>query len=147
MCKSRIILRLLLSTTALLSFYLSPASALTVNEVARELACPCECPLVLEDCNMSCGLDWKNQIGEKISKGKGKQEIIDDFLSKYGDACRITPVQRVQGKFFQYTRAFGTMEWVVFWAVIVLWAGAVFLGIYLLVRKVLKKKTSEQESG
>ena len=96
---------------------------------------------------MSCGLDWKNQIGEKISKGKGKQEIIDDFLSKYGDACRITPVQRVQGKFFQYTRAFGTMEWVVLWAVIVLWAGAVFLGIYLLVRKVLKKKTSEQESG
>ncbi len=93
---------------------------------------------------MSCGLDWKDQIGEKISEGKGKQEIIDDFLSKYGDACRITPVQRVQGKFFQYTRAFGTMEWVAFWAVIVLWTGAVFLGIYLLVRKVLKKKPEQE---
>jgi len=151
MSRSRVILKFLLATTIVLTFFLSsapaPASALTVNEVARELACPCECPLVLEDCNMSCGLDWKNQIGEKISKGKGKQEIIDDFLSKYGDACRITPVQRVQGKFFQYTRAFGTMEWVVFWAVIVLWTGALFLGIYLIVRKVLKKKTPEQEPG
>ena len=96
---------------------------------------------------MSCGLDWKNQIGEKISKGKGKQEIINDFLSKYGDACRITPVQRIHGKFFQYTRAFGTMEWVAFWAVIVLWTGAVFLGIYLVVRRFMKNKNPEQKPG
>lgn len=151
MYNSRIILRVLLSTTALLTFYLSsapaPASALTVNEVARELACPCECPLVLEDCNMSCGLDWKGQIGEKILEGKNKQEIINGFLSKYGDACRITPVQRIHGKFFQYTRAFGTMEWVVFWAVIALWTGAVFLGIYLAVRRFLKNKNPEQKPG
>ena len=147
MYNNRIILKVLLVIATLLTFYLPPASALTVNEVARELACPCECPLVLEDCNMSCGLDWKNQIGEKISKGKGKQEIIGDFLVKYGDACRITPVQRVQGKFFQYTRAFGAKEWIAFWAVIILWTGVVFLGIYLVVRKVLKKKAPEQESG
>jgi cytochrome c-type biogenesis protein CcmH/NrfF len=151
MCRNRLILRFLLVTTALLTLYLSsapaPAHALTVNEVARELACPCECPLVLEDCNMSCGLDWKDQIGEKISEGKGKEEIINDFFSKYGDACRITPVQRIHGKFFQYTRAFGTMEWLAFWSVIILWTGAVFLGIYLLVRKFMKNKNPEQKPG
>ena len=27
----------------------SGASALTVNEVVKDLACPCECPLVLEE--------------------------------------------------------------------------------------------------
>lgn len=96
---------------------------------------------------MSCGLDWKNKIGEKIAEGKTKNEIVGDFFSKYGDACKITPLQRINGKFFQYTRAFGTMEWVIFWSVIVLWTGAIFLGIYLLVRKALKKKSSEPEAG
>ena len=145
MHKLRSIPRLILLIVLLLICYFPPAFALDVNEVARELACPCECPLVLVDCNMSCGLDWKNQIGEKIIEGKSKEEIINDFRSKYGDACRITPVQRIHGKFFQYTRAFGTVEWVIFWSVIVLWTGALFLGIYLLARRIFKKKMSEQE--
>lgn len=137
---SRSILNVFLSFIILLTLYLSPALALTVNEVARELACPCECPLVLEDCNMSCGLDWKNQIGEKIKAGKTKQEIINEFIAKYGDKCKIRPFQRIHGKFFQYTRGFDTMEWIVFWSVVFLWAGAVFLGIYLLVRRFIKKR-------
>lgn len=145
--ENRRISRLILLVTALLTLHLSPAFALTVNEVARDLACPCECPLVLEDCNMSCGLDWKNQIGEKIKAGKTKQEIINEFIAKYGDKCKIRPFQRIHGKFFQYTRAFDTMEWVVFWSVIVLWAGAMFLGIYMVVRKFIKKKSSETAQG
>ena len=125
----------------------SISSALTVTEVARDLACPCECPLVLEDCNMSCGLDWKNQIGEKIKSGKNKDEIIGDFITKYGDACKITPMQRIHGKYFQYTRAFGTMEWIIFWSVMVLWTAVVFFGIYLLVRKFTRRKKPEKEAG
>src|SRR3990167_5907301 len=89
----------------------STAHALTVQEVATDLACPCECPLVLEDCNMSCGLDWKDQIGEMLRAGKTKDEIIKTFIAKYGDECKITPIMRIQGKFFQYTRRFDTMDW------------------------------------
>lgn len=137
--------RLILPIVLLLTFYFTPAFALDVNEIARELACPCECPLILEDCNMSCGLDWKKQIGKKIAEGKSKEEIINDFRAKYGEASRITPMQRIHGKFYQYTRAFGAMEWVVFWSVIVLWTGAFFLGIYLLSRRFFKKKTPVQE--
>src|SRR3990167_242144 len=95
----------------------SSALALTVNEVAKDLACPCECPLVLEDCNMSCGLDWKDQIGEMIKQGKAKEEIIKYFVDKYGDEAKITPSQRIKGKFYQYTRGFDTQEWVIFWGV------------------------------
>ena len=134
-------------TTLFIVFLALPAHALTVQEVARDLACPCECPLVLEDCNMSCGLDWKNQIGEKIKAGENKEEIVGGFIKKYGDACRITPMQRVHGKFFQYTRAFDTKEWVIFWSVIVLWVLALFLALYLLVRKLTRKKTKEQDQG
>jgi len=65
----------------------SSASALTVNEVVKDLACPCECPLVLEDCNMTCGLEWKNEVGEMINKGMTKQQIMDYFIDKYGFAA------------------------------------------------------------
>lgn len=116
-----------------------------INEIARELACPCECPLVLEDCNMSCGLDWKDQIGEMLRQGKAKGEIIQSFVAKYGDACKITPMQRVQGKFFQYTRRYDTMDWVLFWSGISVSAGVVFAGIYLIVRRQLKKKGPEEK--
>lgn len=123
-------------------YCLLPASsyALTVQEVAEDLACPCECPLVLEDCNMSCGLDWKDQIGQMIKEGKTKQEIVQYFINKYGDDARITPVQRVKGKFFKYTRAFDTKDWIIFWGVAGVWFVGLFIGIYLLTRRLLSKK-------
>lgn len=137
--------KLFLLITALIVLHVPTASALTVNEVARELACPCECPLVLEDCNMSCGLDWKNQIGEQVKEGKTKEQIMEGFIAKYGDACRITPIQRIHGKFFQYTRAFDTREWVIFWSVIAVWTAALFVGLYLLVRRLLPKAPEREE--
>jgi len=119
-----------------------PALSITVQEVARELACPCECPLVLEDCNMSCGLAWKDEIGQMISQGKTKGEIIKSFVDKYGDEARITPIQRVRGKFYQYTRGFDTKEWVILWGAIGIWLVAMFLGIYLLTRRVMNRRVA-----
>ena len=114
---------------------LRPAFALTVNEVVRDLACPCICPLVLEDCNMTCGLDWKEEVGEKIKAGMSKQEIIDDFVSRYGENARLTTIQRIEGKVFQYTRSFGTMEWAMLWSGVVIWIVVMFGVFYLGVRK------------
>ena len=120
----------------------STAHALTVQEVATDLACPCECPLVLEDCNMSCGLDWKDQIGQMIKEGKTKEEIIRHFIDKYGDEARITPAQRVKGKFFKYTRGFDTRDWVLAGAIIVIWLAVIFLGVYIITRRLLHKKVA-----
>jgi len=120
----------------------STAHALTVQEVAADLACPCECPLVLEDCNMSCGLDWKDQIGQMIKEGKTKEEIIRHFIDKYGDEARITPVQRIKGKFFKYTRGFDTKDWVFAGAIIVIWLAVIFLGVYIITRRLLHKKVA-----
>lgn len=121
-------------------FTASTAFALTVQDVAEDLACPCECPLVLEDCNMSCGLDWKDQIGQMISQGKTKEEIVKYFIDKYGDDAKITPVQRIRGKFFKYTRAFDTIDWVIFWTVAGIWLAGLFIGVYLITRRFLAKK-------
>jgi len=121
----------------------SSAFALTVNEVVKDLACPCECPLVLEDCNMTCGLDWKNQVGEMINKGMTKQQIIDYFIGKYGDDARITPIQRIQGKLYQYTRSFDTTDWVLLWAGLIVWILLMFVGIYLGVKKLFFNKSQD----
>jgi len=80
------------------------AHALTVAEVVKDLACPCECPLILEDCNMNCGLEWKEEVGEQIKKGMNKEQIMEYFITKYGESARLTPIQRIQGKTYQYTR-------------------------------------------
>lgn len=122
----------------------SPAFALTVNEVVKDLACPCECPLILEDCNMTCGLEWKNEVGEMISQGMTKQQIMDYFIGKYGDDARITPTQRIQGKVYQYTRSFDTSDWVLLWAGLITWILLMFFGIYVGVKKLFFNKSAQE---
>jgi cytochrome c-type biogenesis protein CcmH len=117
--------------------------ALTVNEVVKDLACPCECPLVLEDCNMTCGLEWKNQVGEMINKGMTKQEIMDYFIGKYGDDARITPAQRIRGKIYQYTRSFDTADWVLLWGGLIVWILLMFFGVYIGVKKLFFSKSQD----
>ena len=121
----------------------SSAFALTVNEVVKDLACPCECPLVLEDCNMTCGLEWKNQVGEMINKGMTKQQIMDYFIGKYGDEARITPMQRIHGKMYQYTRSFDTADWVLLWAGLIVWISLMFFGVYVGVKKLFFNKSHD----
>ena len=114
-------------------------TALTVREVAKDLACPCQCPLILQDCNMSCGLKWKDEVGQKIAEGMNKQEITKYFIAKYGESARLTPLQKIQGKIFQYTRGFGTMEWVILGSGVVIWMVLMFLVVYFFVNKFLRR--------
>lgn len=130
-----------LSITVAFAAVPSSASALTVNEVVKDLACPCECPLVLEDCNMTCGLEWKNEVGEMINKGMTKQQIIDYFVGKYGDEARITAAQRIRGKVYQYTRSFDTADWVLLWAGLIVWVLLMFFGVYVGVKKLFFSKS------
>jgi hypothetical protein len=114
-------------------------TTLTVREIAKDLACPCQCPLILQDCNMSCGLRWKEEIGQKIAEGMNKQEITRYFIAKYGESARLTPLQKIQGKIFQFTRGFGTMEWVILGSGAVIWVLILFLIVYFSVKKLLRR--------
>ena len=114
-------------------------TALTVREVAKDLACPCQCPLILQDCNMSCGLKWKDEVGQKIAEGMNKQEITKYFIAKYGESARLTPLQKIQGKIFQYTRGFGTMEWIILGSGVVIWMVLMFLVVYFFVNNFLRR--------
>ena len=140
-CRASLLFCLLMPTIYVMT--LSSASALTVNEVAKDLACPCECPLILEDCNMTCGLEWKNEIGELINKGMNKQQITDYFIDKYGDDARIAPLQRIQGKIYQYTRSFDKTDWALLWVGLIVWIFLMFFGLYLGVRKLFSNKSQD----
>lgn len=140
-CRAFLLFCLLMPITYVMT--LSSASALTVNEVAKDLACPCECPLILEDCNMTCGLEWKNEIGEQINKGMSKQQITDYFIGKYGDDARISPLQRIQGKIYQYTRSFDKADWALLWIGLMVWILLMFFGIYFGVKKLFSNKSQD----
>jgi len=132
-----------------LAFALTPshAYALTVAEVVKDLACPCECPLILEDCNMNCGLEWKEEVGEQIKKGMNKEQIMEYFIVKYGEDARLTPIQRIQGKTYQYTRSFSTTDWILLWVGIIGWILIMFLGVYVSIKKLFFKSPRKSEKG
>lgn len=134
---ARTIRQAVLTTLLLFVLLLAPreATALTVHEVARDLACPCQCPLILQDCNMTCGLEWKDEVGQMIAAGKTKQEIMDYFLATYGENARLTTLQKVEGKIYQYTRGFGVTEWAVLWTGVGVWTLVLFAGFYFGIRK------------
>ena len=132
----KIVLLLGLYLTIAYSVVPTNVAALTVLEVARDLACPCECPLVLEDCNMTCGLEWKEEIGQLIQEGLSKQQIMDHFIADYGEEARLTPLQRIEGKIHQYTRNFDTVDWVLLWAGAGGWVVLMFFGVYIGTRKI-----------
>ena len=74
-----------------------------------------------------------------IAQGKTKEEIMAFFIATYGDKARLTSIQRIEGKIYQYTRGFDTKEWVFLWVGIGTWTLLLFLGIFLGVRKFLTR--------
>ncbi len=84
---------------------------------------------------MTCGLEWKNEIGRLIKTGMNKQEIMNHFIAQHGEEARRTPRQKIDGKIYQYTRDFDTVDWVLLWMGIGAWVTLMFVGAYIGARK------------
>lgn len=62
-----------------------------VNEIAGKLYCPvCE-NIPLDVCGTSACSDWRYEIRIQLEKGMTDQEIIDDFVHRFGDRVVGTP--------------------------------------------------------
>ena len=70
-----------------------------------------------------------------LKNGKTKQQIMDYFIASYGEEARLTTMQKINGKVYQYTRGFGTMDWILLWSGVGLWALVLIGGIYFGVRQ------------
>lgn len=104
-----------------------PDTPNTVMGVSHSLACPCECPMVLEDCHMSCGLEWKNNIGKKLKIGVTKSDIEGYFFKKYGRDAMLTPFERLSGKWYQVTRGgYPAKDFILFAAIVLVWSGVIY---------------------
>ena len=120
----------------------NPASDNTVMGVSHDLACPCECPMVLEDCHMSCGLDWKDNIGSKLSSGMTKDEIIAYFYKRYGRESLLTPAQRVSGKWYQVTRGgYPLKDIILFILIVAVWTVLIYTVLMLVIESLFLKSS------
>jgi cytochrome c-type biogenesis protein CcmH len=66
----------------------------TTQEVEEALTCQCGCGLTVHSCNhLQCGfaVPAKQTIAEQISQGKGKEEIMAAFVTRYGEKVLSAP--------------------------------------------------------
>jgi cytochrome c-type biogenesis protein CcmH len=62
-----------------------------VNRVAKKLYCPV-CPNTpLDVCETKACQDWRAQIRDELSQGWTEQQIIDYFVSQYGERVLAEP--------------------------------------------------------
>ena len=116
--------------------FLNPAPDKSVMGVSHSLACPCECPMVLEDCHMSCGLQWKDQIGRMLNSGMDKGDIVAYFYKRYGGAALLTPSQRIAGKWYQLTRGgYPVKDIILFGLIVLVWTTLVYYILMMVVER------------
>lgn len=69
----------------------------TVDDVAKELMCQCGCGMTLPNCSsaMECmvGDQMMDVIRQQIAEGRSKSEIINYFVSIYGEQVLAAPTK------------------------------------------------------
>jgi cytochrome c-type biogenesis protein CcmH len=62
-----------------------------VNAIAEKLYCPvCE-NITLDTCGTAACADWRYEIRLQLEQGMSEQQIIDDFVIRFGDRVVGTP--------------------------------------------------------
>ncbi len=62
-----------------------------VNAIAKKLYCPvCE-NITLDTCGTAACADWRDQIRQELEQGRTEDQIIADFVQRFGDRVVGTP--------------------------------------------------------
>jgi len=81
-------------------FYLIVGTSLTfaqepdydrINEIAKGLNCPTCAGINLADCRTQTCAQWKEQIGDYVEAGYTDQEVLDEFVVRYGEQVLLEP--------------------------------------------------------
>ena len=70
---------------------ITPAAALTVSDVEKDVMCTCGCGKVLENCLCGVADRMRGEIAGMIDKGMSKKEIIAELQSMYGKEVLVNP--------------------------------------------------------
>jgi cytochrome c-type biogenesis protein CcmH len=104
-----------------------PALEKRVMGVASELRCLVCQNQTLADSNAELAVDLRNSIREQLGRGASEREVLDFMVARYGDFVLYRPPLKA--------------------ATVLLWGGPfLFLGagIFILVRRVRRKRPAEQ---
>ena len=94
------------------------------DNLGHRMMCACGCNQLLGECNhVSCPSSgpMRTELTDAIAGGKGDQQILDSFASKYGATVLAAPT----------TKGFDLVAWIAPFAVL----AAATLGVFLLVRR------------
>lgn len=63
-----------------------------VNAIAHKLYCPvCE-NITLDTCGTAACADWRYEIRLQLESGSTEEQIVDDFVRRFGDRVVGTPI-------------------------------------------------------
>lgn len=117
---------------ALVIFLLSVSPVLaaspTVSDISKQFICQCGCNMVLSNCSHAeCGSReaMKASIREYLSQGQSEPQIIQTFVTRYGEQVLAAPPKR----------GFNLMAWVTPFAGILLGGGVVYAALTAWVRR------------
>ena len=66
-----------------------------VNDIAHKLYCPvCE-NITLDVCETAACADWRNEIHIQLEAGRTEDQIVTDFVQRFGDRVVGTPQDTV----------------------------------------------------
>lgn len=70
------------------------AALSTTQEVEEALTCQCSCGLTVHSCNhlqCSFAVPRKQEIAASLAEGKGKEEILTSYVTKFGEQVLSAP--------------------------------------------------------
>lgn len=97
-------------------------NAQSPGEIARELICMCGCTAVLDNCtHEECMVrdSMITTIKEKLANGQSREEIIQSFITQYGEKVLSSPPKR----------GFNLTAWILPFAGII--AGGIMVGVLI----------------
>jgi cytochrome c-type biogenesis protein CcmH len=62
-----------------------------VNEIAKKLNCPTCAGINLADCRTLTCEQWRNQINDLVKQGYSDQEVLDYFVTRFGEQVLQEP--------------------------------------------------------
>jgi cytochrome c-type biogenesis protein CcmH len=116
------------------------AQTTTVNDVAEELICQCGCDRMLNSHVCDTQEAMVTLIEQKLAQGQSKEEIIQFFVTQYGEQVLASPPKR----------GFNLMAWILPFVAILGGGGVIYIAIKKWVRRgreTLATTMAEVEEG
>lgn len=70
------------------------ASSTTLSDIEKQLMCQCGCTMVLASCQCGMAEEMRAEIQAKLDAGVPPAEIIQGFVTMYGETVLAAPTKR-----------------------------------------------------